>query len=172
MIIGLGHAARVGKDTVADVLTVRHGYERLAFADALRQFVYQTNDEVRFMVDVHGWEAAKMAHPTVRKTLVEVGNNARQIMGADVWIRAAFRRIEPGDRVVFTDLRYPNEAEAILDAGGVLVKVKRPGVYPLPNVADQALASFTGWDYELRNDGTIDELAEKTSRLIRHLGAS
>ena len=39
MIVGFGHRAQVGKDTAGDWL-VNQGWERLAFADLVRQVLY------------------------------------------------------------------------------------------------------------------------------------
>lgn len=165
MIIGLGHAARVGKDTCAAQLVEHHGYQRVAFADAIRDFVYRMDPDVRLQVNVHGWEASKLAHPFVRHALVDAGYHARDVMGEDVWIRAAMRRVTSG-RTVITDMRYPNEVDAIRSIGGVIVKVERPGVEPLPNVADQALASYDGWDAVIVNDGTLDDLRGQLDHLL------
>lgn len=170
VLIGLGHASRVGKDTCAQLLIEHHGYERVAFADALREFVLRTHPGVRSIVERIGWEEAKEAHPFVRKTLVEVGNGARHILGEDVWIKAAFRRIR-SERTAFTDMRYPNEAAAIRETGGLLVKVTRPGVDPLPNVADQALADFDGWDAVIVNDGSLGDLQVQLDELLARSAA-
>ena len=59
MLIGLGHTARVGKDTCANILVEHHGFTAVAFADALREFVYNTNEQVRAIVDHMGWEHGK-----------------------------------------------------------------------------------------------------------------
>ena len=165
MLIAFGHTARVGKDTCGALLVRHHGFERVAFADALRTFVYRTHPEVRRLVDSMGWEEAKLAHPLVRKTLVDVGNVGRRVVGEDVWVRAAFRGVT-ADRVAITDLRYRNEARAIRDRGGLLVRVTRPGVEPLPNVADQALIDFDGWDAVIANDGTLDDLKVQLDELL------
>ena len=158
MLIGLGHTARVGKDTCGALLAKHHGYQVIAFADALRELVYHTDPAVRSIVDRIGWDEGKQAYPDlVRKALIDVGNHARRILGEDVWIQAAFNRIE-SDRAVITDVRYPNEVQAVKDHGGIVVKVTRPGCEPLPNVADQALADFDEWDGVLDNAGTVDDL--------------
>jgi dephospho-CoA kinase len=61
MIIGLTGYARTGKDTVASVLVKDFGFERIAFADPIRELLYELNPKVngiylREMVEEHGWE--------------------------------------------------------------------------------------------------------------------
>ena len=170
MVIGLGHTARVGKDTVGSILREEHGFYQMAFADALRGFVFATNSEVAGVVKAVGWEQAKTMHPFVRRTLVEVGNHARDILGEDVWINAAFKRAAGHEDVVITDVRYPNEAQAITqNPWGFLVKVTRPGYGPLDNVADLALASFNCWDAEIHNDGTVEDLRGRVAIMVDDL---
>lgn len=165
MLIGLGHAARVGKDTCAGILVDHHDFQRVAFADILKEFVYRTHPDVARVVDEIGWEEAKVAYPWVRQVLIDVGNVARQLLGEDVWVNAAFARTT-AERIAITDMRYPNEARAIRERGGLLVKVTRPGVCPLDNVADQALADFDGWDAVIVNDGSIDDLQVQLDELL------
>ncbi len=176
MIVGLGHAARTGKDTVAGILVERHGFTRVAFADALRSLVYDIDIVCAWMVDdFGGWDAAKVGAPTlVRDPLVKIGSACRQHVGEDVWINALAAKLEAGRDYVIPDLRYPNEAEwikygAVIDHSsvfGVAVKITRPGVDPLDNIADQALADFDGWDCIISNDGSVDDLAAKADGLV------
>lgn len=169
IVVGFGHSARVGKDTAAEILVAEHGFVRIAFADALRAFVYETFADVRRQVNVHGWEAAKVAVPGVRQTLIDVGNAARRNMGEDVWVDAVFRQFVLHGRYVIPDVRYPNEVKRILLVGGLVVKITRPGIEPGKDVADQALARFDGWSAVVENDGTIDELAGKLAGLVEWL---
>ena len=170
MLIGAGHAAQVGKDSLADILVKNHGFTRLAFADALKQLVYETNTEVRKLVDVMGWEASKVAHPAaVRQPLVDVGNSARRILGEDVWVRAVMDQIVPGRSYILSDCRFINEIEWIKGLGGSAVRIDRPGFAPLSNVADQALVGYAGWDYIIENDGALSDLKSKVEVMLEAL---
>jgi dephospho-CoA kinase len=175
MIIGVGHVARVGKDEVAKILVEHHGFTRLAFADALKQLVYETQPEVRAMVDRVGWEQGKTVYPDhVRKPLVDVGNAARRILGENVWVNAVAAQVEPGRDYVIPDTRYMNEIRWVqkhcgANGFGYVVKVNRPGVEALPNVADQALANWDGWDGVIENDGSLSDLKVKVEKLLQEV---
>lgn len=47
MIIGISGYARVGKDEAAKVLVDKYGFERIAFADKLRDFLYALNPLIK-----------------------------------------------------------------------------------------------------------------------------
>jgi hypothetical protein len=166
VLIGLGHTARVGKDTVAGILVAQHGFERLALADPLRDLLYDIDPVVRRTVDELGWDEAKVVYPRVRERQIEVGNAARRRLGADVLIRAAFNRIDPAADWAISDVRYPSEAEAVAAAGGRLVRVVRPGVTPGDDVADRALRDFDGWDAVIVNDGTLEDLCDSGAAVV------
>jgi len=82
MIIGLSGYAQSGKDTVAEVLVDNYGFTRVAFADKIREYLYEVNPLVqvvgfepiylREIVNSKGWEQAKK-NPYVRKTLQDSG---------------------------------------------------------------------------------------------------
>ena len=166
MLIGLGHTARVGKDTCGAILSETHGFQTIAFADALRDMVYRTQPTVRAIVDRIGWDEGKEAYPDiVRKALIEVGNVAREVIDTEVWINAAFNRAT-ADRVCITDVRYPTECDAIKARGGLLVRVTRPGYEPLDNVADHALVGYDGWDATISNDGTLEDLTHAVNEVV------
>lgn len=178
MIIGLSGYAQTGKDTAAGFMAPR-GVERLAFADPLKAvaldlnpFVYNTSERIvrlGTIVGPHGWEYAKRV-PEVRQYLQRLGVAVREHVDPDAWVRATMRRVEPGRDFAITDVRFPNEAQAVRDAGGAVVRVVRPGVEAVnAHISETAL---DGWDfdYTLLNDGSLDELAQSVSLLLDFLG--
>ena len=67
MIIGLTGFARSGKDSVAKVLVDQYGFTRVAFADKIRELLYEVNPIVndsnftlQGVVNEFGWEDAKV----------------------------------------------------------------------------------------------------------------
>ena len=90
MIIGLSGYARSGKDEVAKILVEEYGYTRAAFADKIREFLYETNPQIggnrlQHLIDTYGWEVAK-SQPEVRHLLQSIGVGARKLLGDDIWI--------------------------------------------------------------------------------------
>lgn len=175
MIIGVGHAAQVGKDSFGDALVRYHGFTRLAFADVLKSLVYDSDYRVRWLVDRYGWEDAKVKYPRqVRRALVDVGFAARTHLGPDVWLNAVTRQIEanPCRDYVITDVRYPNELRWVLDVSGIAVKINRPGHGALDDVADRALADSSDWSAVVENDGTLDDLTIEAGAIVASIRLS
>jgi hypothetical protein len=168
-LIGLSGYARSGKDTVAGILGEYYGYTRVSFADQLRAFLYDHNNiilnygtggfpvRLRDEVDRIGWDRAKVLYPEVRKVQQDVGNGAREFFGEDVWVNRVFGNL-PDGRVAVSDVRYPNEAQAIKDIGGIVLRVERPGIEPANNhISDTALNDWA-FDGRIANDGSVEDL--------------
>ena len=102
MIIGLSGYAGSGKDAVAQYLVDTHGYTRVAFADAIRDFVYEfnptitlgydTTTNIQLMVDHGGWDEAKQ-NLQVRELLQKIGVAARNQFGELFWVKMALNKV-------------------------------------------------------------------------------
>ena len=162
MIVGLSGYARSGKDTVAGLL---QGYERRAFADILREGVYRLNpivfEDVRIqdLIDDYGWEQCKSGFPEVRRLLQVFGTEVgRQLIDDNVWVNAAMKDVSPDDNIIFTDVRFPNEAKAIKAVDGLIWRIDRPGKKPVNTHTSETAMNDWPFDAILTNDGTLEDL--------------
>lgn len=148
-IVGLAGYAGSGKDTAASAL-IGIGYQRRAFADPLKQ-----------LAATIGWDGHKDDHG--RKLLQDLGVGCRQVLGVDVWVNALFDTAT--GPIVVTDVRFPNEVEAIANRNGVVVRITRPGCVPaLGHVSETALD-----DIKLPtivNDGDVFDLHSRLFALL------
>ena len=175
IVIGLTGYAQVGKDTTANILVEEYGFTRIAFADALRDMLFALDPLIvgkdgelwstQGTVDAFGWEDAKRAdfdpRWNVRAYLQRLGTEAgRAILGENVWVDAAMRKVKPGGKYVFSDVRFPNEVAAIRAAGGVLWRINRPGFGPINNHLSETAVQDVEVDMTIDNSGTLDDLAE------------
>lgn len=175
MLIGVSGRKRAGKDAFASRLIEAHGFVRVAFADPLRDFALALDPYIdgsrrlSTIVGSVGWEYAK-EFPEVRRTLQRIGTEAgRKVLGESVWVDLAMRKAAAaGANVVITDCRYPNEAEAIHAAGGIIVRVDRPGI-DLTDAHPSEVA-MDDWPFDARviNNGTIQGLHACADRILDH----
>lgn len=213
-LIGLIGRKRAGKDSFAAELVDRHGFVRVAFADALRAVLYDLDPIVKietdesgplrpeiatdgyglrgmarlaWLVDAVGWERAK-ALREVRRLMQAHGVAIREHVGENVWVDAAMDRVADFRRgtfrlresgcgfertaptpVVVTDVRFPNEAEAIKAAGGKLVRIVRLG----QDLSDTHISetALDGWpvDREVFNAGTLEDLQRHADAAVEML---
>lgn len=75
---------------------------------------------------------------------------------------------------IITDVRFPNEAQAIKAKGGIIVRINRPkyiglDMYPVTIIPHPSETALDDWefDYEIGNSGTIKELIEKTREMLK-----
>jgi hypothetical protein len=174
MIIGLCGYAQSGKDTLAEVLVNKYGYTRVAFADPIRELLYEMNPlvkdgyRVKGVVDGYGWDRAKVEFPEVRKLLQELGVGARKVFGEQFWVQQALRKVHFEGNYVITDVRFPNEAEAIRKYDNSQIwRVKRPNVGAVnPHVSETAMDGESV-DQIFLNNGTLEDLQVLISTRMR-----
>lgn len=167
-LIGLCGAAGSGKDTAASFL-VAAGWTRIAFADALKQVLYDMDPQVldekmrhtdlQDIIDNEGWDWTKTNCPTVRGLLQRLGVAVRDHVSPNAWVEAAMRKAPAGARIVITDVRFPNEIATVREMGGLLVEILRPGQ---TNIAGNHISETAwrdaGFDYTISNTGAIELL--------------
>lgn len=157
--------AGAGKDTAAQAL-ITHGFQRMAFADCLKEVVALLADEpVAWYHDpVRKEEFSPTLGMTRRSALQLMGTEGvRKIFGPDFWAQrllSRWRRLGRPNAVI-TDCRFDNEAGLVRMEGGTVVKVVRPGS-TLDGVqmqhASEAGVSEDLVDIYIYNDGTPEDL--------------
>ena len=184
LIVGFGHRRRVGKDTLAGMVRDKlRAAEVSVFRDA---FAWNLKQTARQMFRYAGLadDSVYENRPELRETIlpaigmsprdlwIAIGNGMREIV-PDVWIRnvldnPAYDCSDGADRVVLiSDLRYPNELEAIRSRGGMVVKVTRNDIPESGDVADSALAGMPdeSWDRVIRNNLDLGFLEQQAAWL-------
>lgn len=188
VIIGFTGLATGGKSASAQYLAERYGFERVSFAAPLKKMLRTLNpylgsngrsgeDAVSLsdaLYEVHGDELALKASDygaEYRRLLQVLGTDCIRAVDEDFWVNAAMRDLPRDTSVnyVFDDVRFPNEARAITEAGGVLVHLDRPGL----TAGDHSSEAHAGNLFEHRrivNDGDIGDLYDQLDALVRSLG--
>lgn len=188
-IIGIAGLARSGKDTAAQALEDELGFARVSLADPMREIllamdpILQDEDPLcwsrrlstflsRYEGDYDLLKADKEVGPEYRRLMQRLGTEGgRRILGEDVWVNRLFKTI--GDRglkrVVVPDVRFDNEAQAIRDAGGLMVLVKRDGLNgsSMTHVSEQGV-SYDLIDKVVPNIGTKDRLRDVMLDVVGH----
>lgn len=176
-VIGLTGYAQSGKDTAAGFLVAR-GFRRLAFADILRQSLYNLNPlvevrhdliqtwedasvvttpvRVRDIVDIVGWDVAKVDYPEIRQLLQRLGTEVgRELFGENFWVERVTRQIHNGDRVVITDVRFENEEAAVHQLGGKVYRISRSSAKPANTHASELTVDRLFVDAVIPNEGDL-----------------
>ena len=165
-LVGLSGFAGAGKDSLASDLAAAHGYQRAAFADRVKRLAVALDPALAARVEAGTPLDHLKTEPAVRRWLQDVGYAVRQVLGEDVWVRAALDHLDRRGRYVITDLRFENELAAIRARGGVAVRIERPGVGPANgHPSEMELAGRDDWDLVVVNDGTLDDLAVWADRI-------
>jgi len=175
MIIGLSGYAQSGKDTVAKFLVEQRGFERIAFADPIRNLLWDMNPMLKDgfylqgVVNAYGWDVAKTRFPEVRRLLQELGVAARKHINSEVWVATALQTMSGDGNYVITDVRFQNEATTIRLAGGQLWRIERTGVEAVNSHISEH--DLDNWDFDayIHNNSTIEDLefAVKTALMAR-----
>ena len=122
---------------------------------------------------------------TYREFLQKLGTEAmRDGLHTNVWVNALFADykgrktkihqltpvkqdfvVDTYPNWIITDMRFPNEMEAVKERKGITIKVVRPGVLVGTHASEIALDDAE-FDYEIENNGTIEDLVEKVRQIL------
>lgn len=105
---------------------------------------------------------------SVRELLQKIGTDAlRDRLHQDVWVNALMVDYNTDLNWIITDTRFPNEAEAIKKAGGIIIRIERPGVKPVnPHPSETSLENWK-FDHVINNDGSLTDLTKKIKKVLK-----
>lgn len=139
-------------------------------------------------------EELELIKLTPRLLLQLIGTECgREIIHPQIWVNALFsgykpkfmiqdivkdildfsdKKLSPSDRMpnwIITDMRFPNELEAVTKREGITIRVTRTGIHTPKkedlHPSETALDDAT-FDYFIDNSGTIGDLIEEVERVL------
>lgn len=148
-LIAFTGPAGCGKSTAAEYLARTHGFEQYGFSFPLKQMVGELFDfsdeqlygpsQCRNEPDAR-YPRADGTCLSPREALQKFGTDAARSCYPDIWVNAAMRYVdeyltktepdicgccEVDTRICLVDLRFDNEARAVRERGGIVVKLHR-----------------------------------------------
>lgn len=126
--------------------------------------------------DEDDFEIKKM---TVREFLQILGTEGiRDSLHKNAWVNALFSEYEPlhsaeddeCPKWIITDVRFPNEANAIRERGGRVIRINRNGVRPVNGHSSETALDGYNFDYVLENNGTPEDLKAKVKTMLHEFG--
>ncbi len=102
-----------------------------------------------------------------RKLLQFVGTDCLRKRDESFWINVLFSQNLP-DRVVITDVRFPNELAAIKNYKGSTVLINRDTGLSDTHSSENMLINAT-WDYIIDNNGSLKDLETQVTDLIEEI---
>jgi hypothetical protein len=135
---------------------------------------------------LHGEHVMKDIPMTYREFLQKLGTEAmRDGLHINVWVNALFAdykciggkmipvpkedEYNPKYREypnwIITDMRFPNEMDAVEQRKGITIKVVRPGTVTGEHPSETALDNAK-FDYIIENNGSLEDLVEKVREIL------
>lgn len=115
---------------------------------------------------------------TVREFLQKLGTDGlRTGLHTNVWVNALMADYEglydiDTDRTTYpnwiiTDTRFPNEAQAIKNAGGIVIRIDRPGVTAVNAHPSETALDNWKFDHKIMNGSDLTSLLFSVGNLLR-----
>lgn len=192
IFVGLSGYAGAGKDSVADILVRDYGFTKMAFATPIKDKVeildpilgYHKEyccegcdaeiEEVRLSTLLaYGMTQEEikrdfMYGPELRRVWQYVGTDLFREDDEDYWVSRAAEELilSTAERVVFTDVRFENEADWIYSQREIpenfssVWRIARPDKHPHDVHVSEQMVGLLGEEVTILNDGTLDDLNE------------
>jgi hypothetical protein len=182
IIIAISGKIGAGKNAIADLIK-QHSilkFEETAFAKKLKEIVallaavpYETTltqEGKNIYIEEYG--------KTIGEMLQIIGTDCmRDTFNKQVWIKACLLEIKnkPGNYII-TDCRFDNEADAIKEIGGYVIRINRKNNpiaaasgRDLNHPSETGLDNYNNFDYVINNDGTLEDLEHQVVNILKEI---
>lgn len=170
-----GSGIKVVRDAFADRLKISAA-RALGFDGAAEECIAFCNDiKTRGVLTAEYGSDGDFISITGREFLQKYGTEAhREVFGYDFWVDAVLPNwqdddygredgLTANDILVITDVRFVNEAERIVDCGGVVWEITRPAAEVGDSHASEQRLPSEFINYTIENLGSLDALQAKVN---------
>ena len=163
--------------TFRDIVTT---WNRESFAKRLRSCLYTiTGDDRIFALDdetknsLSTIKDAEGNYYTIRQLLQKFGTEVGRNISSNLWVDALMNDYIKAksdgyeEDWIVTDVRFQNEANAIRENGGILIRINRNTGLNDTHISETALDDYKDFDLVIDNNGTLDELIDKVYNFMK-----
>ena len=202
MIIGIVGKARSGKDTFAELLAEeifnisRKRFVLMAYAQELKLRIqrdfdlsydqlwgdqkevedrrYKKKHVNNMIAGRRDKSEIESEYWTPREIMQFIGTECFRSVDNNFWVKTLFRTISEKEykNVIITDVRFPEEANAVLDHDGYLIKVTREekdSIHGEAHASETSMDDYDKFDFVINNDGNIEDLRKAAQDTIKLL---
>lgn len=176
ILIGLCGPAGSGKDTVAKYMA-NCGFTRYTLAMPLKRGL-----EAMFGISLNTWDDREVKETVIpwigkspRQLAQTLGTEwGRQQVHPQIWVNSMLHswdlvRQSTSPRMVVTDVRFDNEAQAIINAGGTVWRVEREDVPAVAGHVSEKGVNPALIEGRVKNLGSLNELEVNTVHWVGFL---
>jgi hypothetical protein len=176
LIVGFCGPESAGKSTAGRMLLDYHFGVTIPFALPLKEMLAAIGVDNRHL---YGAPAEKeeplplLQGKSARYALQRLGTEwGRDLIGPGLWVDAWRQAVDDiandDDIVVADDVRFPNEIDAILSRGGIVICIVRSldDVFRVPKHPSENFATLK-YSHVVVNDKDTAQLAEKVAQIVR-----
>ena len=160
-----------GKNLFLDIarkLSFAESFKEIKFAKEIYNISYQIQNYLGLPPEKDG------------NLLQFLGKHYRDKEGGDFWVNKCFEINKPFDTsVIITDLRYPEELEAVQREGFITIRILRQIELRLNNLGNRNLnhesetaldhLPNSAFDYTINNNGTLELFESAVSQILREV---
>lgn len=147
-----------------------------AYADKLKQVlsIILNVNVAAFEDNIFKMSNSEIAKPeggyyTNRELLQRFGTEVGRSISPTLWVDALFTSYSEDDYWIIPDVRFPSEAKAIKDRGGIIIRVDRETFSHDNHPSETALDDYEGFDYRIDNNNDIEHLIDKVKGIMFQL---
>lgn len=163
---------RLGK--IATFRNIESLWQERSFACNLRRSLYAITGDNRIFAQDEKTKEEETAikkpeggYYTIRQLLQKFGTEVGRNISPDIWVDSLlgeYNKAKSGDLEedwIITDVRFQNEANAVREAGGILLRLNRNTSFKDTHQSEIDLDNYDKFDYIIDNNGTLEELIDK-----------
>ena len=176
MLIGITGQKFSGKSTVAKMLSEMLGYKVVSFADKLKDVTCVLSGCTREQLEDYDFKegvfvpnhlkpyCGDVEFPTYRAFLQHFGSEVMRGINNNIWIDCTLS--DCGKNAIISDCRFPNEAKAIKEQGGIIIRVEREGLQSNDTHSSETAMREIAPDYIIENKKGLKELKNAVGLLV------
>lgn len=181
MIVGFLGVKQSGKDTSADFMVKRFNFEKMHFAQPIKEacaILFNFNEKQLYgdlkEEDDSFWKVSPrvvmqyLGTDVFRKDIQKIIPG----IGDSFWVNVLIKKYQDklkensNCKIVIADVRFQNEIDTIHTLGGIVIKIVRASVNSVDiHESEKNIENLQG-DYLINNDGSLEDLYNKLENIV------